>query len=190
MKLSCSPLRSGLGWRLHYTLRLAGWSHGDAMLDTEALQAWLLAALERQGRDHACLAAVVPLLQLCVLARPHCMLCAVLQWLLSTKLYPSAACVAQYTQASSCRFALTAQNGYMLNDERWPFCDCTRHVPCTAEPPCLLQDAAVTQQSAQQLMLALTGRLSRAEQAGEASAALLRKVRPPSSQCTCTEPTT
>jgi len=46
----------------------------------------------------------------------------------------------------------------------------------------------VTQQSAQQLMLALSGRLSRAEQAGEASAALLRKVRPPSSsQFSCIE---
>ena len=66
-----SRLRSGLGWRLHYTLRLAGWSHGDVMLDTAALLAWLLAALERQGRDHACLAAVVPLLQLCMLVRHH-----------------------------------------------------------------------------------------------------------------------
>ena len=42
------------------------------MLDVEALLTWLLAALERQSRDHACLAAVVPLLQLCLLARPRC----------------------------------------------------------------------------------------------------------------------
>ena len=91
LKLARLPFRSGLGWRLHYTLRLAGWSHGDAMLDTEALLAWLLAALDRQGRHHACLTAVVPLLQLCTLVRPHCMLRVDLQGSLSSELCSSAA---------------------------------------------------------------------------------------------------
>ena len=46
----------------------------------------------------------------------------------------------------------------------------------------------MTQQSAQQLILALTGRLSRAEQGGEASAALLRKVHTLWSHTACIEP--
>ena len=62
-------LRRGLGQRLQYTLRLAGWSHSEALLDTESLLAWLRAVLDRRGCDHARAAAIVPLLQLTMLVQ-------------------------------------------------------------------------------------------------------------------------
>lgn len=47
-------------------LKLVGWSHGESLLDVEQLLSWLLTWIGRTDREHSFLAALVPLLQLCI----------------------------------------------------------------------------------------------------------------------------
>ena len=59
-------LRREAAWKWQYMLKLVGWSHGESLLDVEQLLSWLLTWIGRTDREHSFLAALVPLLQLCI----------------------------------------------------------------------------------------------------------------------------
>ena len=66
-------LRREGGWRWQYMQRLVGWSYGEALLDVDQLLSWLLSWLGRTDGDHSFLAALLPMLQLCLtVATTHC----------------------------------------------------------------------------------------------------------------------